>query len=258
MIRWLRNRRRKRILDQPFPDGAESALHADVAFYGQLDRTQQRALRDLVQVFIAEKGWVGCAGVDITIEKKAVVAAQACLLLLGLKHNYYRHVKSILIYPNTYQVPTKRVGAAGVVTESRSARLGEAWYRGPIVLSWADTLAGARNAADGRNVVIHEFAHKLDFLDGSGNGTPPLPDRAAMETWREVMTTAYEKLVDRTQRGRATLLNKYGATNPPEFFAVATEAFFEKSRQLQRKHPDLYTVLQDYFGQDPASWLTTR
>ena len=258
MFDWFRRRRRQKILAHPFPEAGRVALERDSAHYVQMDPSDQRQLRDLVQVFVAEKRWEACAGIDLTFDVRITIAAQACLLLLGLNHDYFRNVRTILVYPSRYEVPQQRRGPGGVITESTSARLGEAWVGGPVVLSWADALAGARNSADGRNVVIHEFAHKLDFMDGLGDGTPRLADRVTVQRWRDVMTAAYEELIDDAKRRRATLLNKYGATNPPEFFAVATEAFFEKPRQMKRKRSDLYEVLQGYFGQDPAAWLTNR
>ena len=229
-------------------------LDADVAHYRQLDRTRQLKLCALTQRFIDGTRWEGRGGLTVNFEMQVVIAAQACLLLLGLDYGYYYHVRLILIYPDTYTGPVEVNPPMPNVVQADGPRLGEAWFRGPVVLSWAAALAGSRNAADGQNVVIHEFAHKLDFHDGRRDGTPLLPHQAAMRWWRQVMTTAYEKLIDDAERGRATLLDKYGATNPREFFAVSTEAFFERPRKLQRTHTDVYNALRGYFAQDPASW----
>ena len=233
-------------------------LNADVAHYRQLSRSKQQKLCELIQVFISRTRWKGCAGLRVTLDMQIVIAAQACLLLLGLDDDHYRYVRLILVYPDTYSGPLEIIRPLAQGTQSGIPRDGEAWFRGPVVLSWAAAIAGSRNAADGHNVVIHEFAHKLDFLDGRRDGSPPLPHRAAMDWWRRVMTAAYERLIDDAQRGHATLLDKYGATNPREFFAVAVEAFFERPRELQYAHADVYSGLRGYFGQDPAAWLTNR
>jgi Mlc titration factor MtfA (ptsG expression regulator) len=142
--------------------------------------------------------------------------------------------------------------SAGVVAEGR-ANLGEAWPSGPVILSWDSVLGGAHDPDDGHNLVFHEFAHKLDMLDGLADGTPPLPERAQFAVWVRTMTAEFERLRAETEHGRATVLDTYGATNPAEFFAVVTECFFERSRELREKHPQLYGVLRDYYLQDPAA-----
>jgi Mlc titration factor MtfA (ptsG expression regulator) len=162
-------------------------------------------------------------------------------------------VKSILVYPDAYVAPGKTITKGGVVLEGESAREGEAWYRGPVVLSWADVLDGGRLQSGGDNLVFHEFAHQLDMLNGRViDGTPILETRIQYERWTEVINEHYERLVHDCRRGRPTLLDCYGATSVGEFFAVATEAFFEQATALERRYPDLYTVLRDYYRQDPA------
>ena len=250
MIRWFKNLRRHSVRSAY----GREILNADVAHYRQLSPVKQQMLCELTQLFVSKTRWEGCAGLTVTFDMQVVIAAQACLLLLGLDYDYYRHVRLILVYPDVYRGPIEIIRPLRNVIQSDVPRQGEAWFRGPVVLSWASALAGSRNAADGHNVVIHEFAHKLDFHDGRRDGAPLLPHQAAMRWWRQVMTTAYEKLIDDAERGRATLLDKYGATNPREFFAVATEAFFERPRELQRTHTDVYNALRGYFAQDLASW----
>ncbi len=224
-----------------------------VPHYEALRGSEQKQLRELVRVFIAEKNWEGCKGLEVTDEMKVTIAGQACLLLLGIEHDYFCNVDSILIFPRQFvSVEKQEMDEMGIVHESSTPSLGEAWDDGPIILSWRDSKAGGRNPFDGLNVVIHEFAHKLDLRDGVVNGTPPLTSRAEYKRWAEVMRREYETLIERSERNKATLLDDYGATNPGEFFAVAVECFFEKPAQLRRKHPDLYEVLAGYFRQDPA------
>lgn len=256
MFDWLKKRRRRKIQEQPFPPGWGRWLEERVPHYAVLGDDEKSHLRSLVRVFIAEKHWEGCRGVSVTDEMRVTIAGQACLLLLGIEHDYFRNVKTILIFPRHF-VPheDEAVDEVGVVHESEDAALGQAWENGPVILSWADSRIGGRNQHDGVNVVLHEFAHKLDLMNGVVNGLPPLNAREHYLRWAEVMQREYVDLVEKSQRGIATLLDDYGATDPGEFFAVSVECFFEKPRQLLRKHPDLYEVLRDYFQQDPARRL---
>jgi MtfA peptidase len=250
---WLRNRRRRRLVEQPFPDLWLKYLHNNVAHYRYLTEPEQARLRDDLRIFIAEKYWEGCGGLTMTDEIKVTIAAQVCLLVLGLKHNYFESVQSILVYPWAYRAPGEQVGADGLIHPDSSGRLGEAHYRGPVVLSWADVLQEGRYPEGGQNVVYHEFAHQLDMLDGLIDGTPPLETAAQYRQWRDVMTAEYQKLIDDAQHGRASLLDQYGTKNEAEFFAVATECFFDKPVQMAHRHPQLYELLRQYYHQDPAA-----
>lgn len=227
-----------------------------VPHHDTLSAADQLALQKLVQVFVAEKNWEGVDGIEVDDEMRVTIAGQACLMLLGLEHDYFCNVDSILIYPRSFvSVARQSMDATGVVHESDAESLGEAWRDGPVLLSWADAVAGGANSHDGHNVVIHEFAHKLDLRDGVVNGVPVLRQRRDYARWAEVMRREYDALVESSNRGRATLLDVYGATNPGEFFAVAVECFFEKPEQLRLRHRAMYEVLRDYFGQDPAKRL---
>ena len=201
-------------------------------------------------MLVEEKDWEGCGGLEMTDEIRVTIAAQACLLILNIEHEYYRRVTSILVYPAAYKTMPSR-GRDGVIREGQ-ANLGEAWLRGPVVLSWDDARRGALDPKDGHNLVFHEFAHKLDMLDGAADGTPPLADQETLRQWVQTMTREFAALRDAAERGRKTVLDTYGATNPAEFFAVATECFFEKARQLRQRHPAVYELLKDYYQQDPA------
>ena len=242
MFAWLRRRRRKRILSEPFPEAWGPVLQA-LPFFAALQAEEQGRLRTHSHIFVEEKSWEGCGGLELTDEMRVNVAAQACLLILNLHHDYYRRVESILVYPSTYRESSER----------DLGRAGEAMLRGPVVLSWDATFAGGRNPVDGRNVVFHEFAHKLDMLDDFVDGVPPLSERMQLEAWRTIVGREYEKLVHAAEDGRATLLDHYGAVHPAEFFAVATECFFERAPKMARKHPELYDVMRRFYLQDPAA-----
>ncbi|MCR9248092.1 MAG: zinc-dependent peptidase [bacterium] len=246
----LRHRARRKLIEEPFPADWQPHL-GRLPFYRALDARGQERIRDDLRVLVAEKEWEGCGGLELTDEIRVTIAAQASLLLLNIEHEYYRHVESILIYPSTFKSVPQQDGA-GVVHEGR-AHLGEAWRRGPVVLAWDASRHGALDPKDGHNLVLHEFAHKLDLLDGLADGTPPLPDAERLQAWVSTMTREFEALRIASAAGRATVLDYYGATNPAEFFAVATECFFEKSARLRRQHGALYAVLRDYYGQDPAA-----
>jgi Mlc titration factor MtfA (ptsG expression regulator) len=249
---WLKRRRRRRLLATPFPDEWLKYLHANVAHYAFLTPAEQTRLRDDLRVFIAEKHWEGCGGLTMTDEIKVTVAAQACLLVLGMEHDSYKRVLSILVYPKGYAATGEQVGRDGLVHEGGQGRLGEAWYRGPVILSWEDVREEGRHPCRGHNLVFHEFAHQLDMLDGAIDGTPPLKSGAQYRQWQEVMTAEYQRLIEQSEHGRATLLDQYGTTNEGEFFAVATECFFEKPVPMAHRHPRLYELLRDYYRQDPA------
>lgn len=249
LFRPSRQEARKELIAQPFPDAWLPFLQR-MPFYRALDERGQQRIRDDLRVLIAEKDWEGCGGLQISDEIQVVIAAQASLLLLNIEHEYYKHVESILVYPSAYKTAPSR-DATGIVREGQ-ANLGEAWRRGPIVLSWDATMHGAHDPKDGHNLVLHEFAHKLDMLDGLADGTPPLENSDQLGKWVKVMSKEFQTLRDAAQKGRATVMDTYGATNPAEFFAVATECFFEKSRKLKQRHPSIYSCLKDYYHQDPA------
>lgn len=250
LLRPRRQVARRQLLAEPFPPHWLPILQR-LPFYAQLDERGQQRIRDDLRVLVAEKEWEGCGGLVLTDEIRVTIAAQASLLLLNIEHEYYEDVRSILVYPSAYRT-MPRQDRSGIVREGQ-ANLGEAHLRGPVVLSWDSARGGALDAKDGHNLVLHEFAHQLDMLDGLADGTPPMSDRGEFTAWVHTMTAEYRRLKESAANGRATVLDKYGATNPAEFFAVATECFFEKSRQLQQRHAELYAVLREYYNQDPAA-----
>ncbi len=253
---WLKNQRRNRLLAEPIPWAWLEYLRSNVRHYQRLDGQTRSLLCQVTQVLVAEKNWVGGAGLDVTEEMKVTVAAQAAVLVLGLEEPYYfDEAQSIILYRGPYQHPAWFQSGLGVVREGVAVS-GEIWHRGPIVLSWRDVLAGGRNRSDGRNVVFHEFAHYVDGLDGDMEGTPPLVGRQRRETWYRVTEAEYLRLVGQARRDEVTLLDHYGATSRSEFFAVATECFFERPGAMQRQHGELYGLLRDFYRQDPARWLS--
>jgi Mlc titration factor MtfA (ptsG expression regulator) len=253
LFEWFADRRRQALLAQPFPEEWIELLTRDVKIYSTLSAEERNRLHDLLRVFMAEKSWEGCGGLTLTDEIKVTVSAQACLLVLGFEHETYRNVESILVYPTAFVAAQPRVGPDGVVESAPYGLLGEAWHKGPVILSWIDAREEAKNPAGGHNVVFHEFAHKLDLRDGSADGVPKLADDAEYEQWAEVMSAEYADLVERAEHRRKSLLDPYGATDPAEFFAVATECFFDRPRPMRQTHPRLYTVLRDFYRQDPAA-----
>jgi len=223
-----------------------------VAHYRHLSPGEQARLRDELRVFVAEKNWEGCGGLQVTEEMKVTIAAQACLMTLGLDGEPFRDVLSVLIYPAGYSVPQER-WHSGWSIAGESARLGESWYRGPVILSWAEIEDDSRHPGYGNNLIWHEFAHQIDMLDRSTNGTPPLETREARRQWHDVMTSEFEQLKSDARAGRSTVLDTYGAESEAEFFAVATECFFDAPAELRSEHPRLYELLSGYYRQDPAA-----
>lgn len=244
--------RRAKLRATPLPAEWLLILQRNVSLYRRLPPEDQRELQGHIQVFLAEKEFEGCGGLEITDEIRVTIAAQACILLLHRETDYYPGLHTILVYPTCYVAEDRRFSPDGVVTEGPQARLGEAWQRGPVVLSWDEVLANAADVRDGHNVVFHEFAHKLDEEDGVEDGAPELPRRSMYVAWARVLGQEYERLCRDADAGRPTVLDTYGAENTAEFFAVATECFFTEPVQLLRRHPALYRELAEFYRQDPA------
>jgi Mlc titration factor MtfA (ptsG expression regulator) len=255
VFHWLRERRRAQILAHPFPSAWRGLMSKELAHFAQLNDAERQYLEQLVQVFVAEKHFEGCAGLELDDEMRVTIAADACLLLLGLPHDMYREVDSILVYPTTVVRPqhARSVFDASLRVEpTRDALIGEAHMHGPVILAWDAVQRGSRNPGLGHNVVFHEFAHKLDMLDGSVDGTPPLRNGDELRRWAEVCSQSYLQLRADHEAGRHSFLDPYAAQSEAEFFAVATEVFFCEPVELQAHSPELYAVLQAFYRQDPA------
>jgi Mlc titration factor MtfA (ptsG expression regulator) len=251
----LIKRRRNRFKHRPFPPVYQAIIENNLPIYSHLSPAQRRRLQGHIQVFLAEKQFIGCQGLQVTEEMKLIIAAIACLLLLNEQGNYFPKLRSILVYPSAYLVNETTNTGNYVVEERRVARLGESWTTDQVVLSWEQVKRDTCNWRDGHNVVLHEFAHQLDQEDGKAEGVPILPQNSDYPIWASVMTQAYLHLCNDVQRGVKTVIDSYGATNPAEFFAVATETFFEKPHQLLKQHPALYEQLQRYYQLDPVQWV---
>jgi hypothetical protein len=249
-----KKRRREKLANQPFPLAWLEIIEMNVPIYHRLSAADRKELQGHILVFLAEKNFEGCGGLELTDEIKVTIAAQACILLLHRETDYYPGLYSILVYPGAYIAKGLVELAPGHYAETEQVRLGESWKRGALILSWDDVRANVGDVRDGHNVVLHEFAHQLDTEDGHANGAPPLPRRSMYASWARILEKDYEKLQKDAEEGRSTILDEYGATAPAEFFAVATECFFEKPVQMQREHPELYEQLKLYFQQDPAQF----
>jgi hypothetical protein len=249
----MRQRRRRQVQQRPFP-AAWDAILAGIPIIGRLPESDGHELRRHIQILLDEKRFEGCGGVEIDDTIRVTIAAHAAILLLHRDTDYYPQLESILVYPDAYEAPSERHIDDYVVEEGTELREGESWYRGSMVLSWKDVQRGAGSLKDGENVVFHEFAHQLDDESGTGDGTPVLADRTQWRQWVNVFEREFEALQDADDRGRRTLIDPYGAESPAEFFAVVTECFFERGKDLRKRHPELYDQLAGYYRQDPANW----
>ena len=257
---WKKQQREK-LRARAFPAHWNRILKECFPLYSRLPAEDQKELQGHIQVFLAEKKFEGCGGLEVTEPMKVCIAAQACVLLLHRQTDYYPALRSVLVYPSTYFAKTTRHVGAGVMQERYDSRAGEAWDAGAVVLAWDAVQNGAANPEDGHNVVFHEFAHQLDFEDGRTDGAPLLGSedpwykrKHRYKAWSRVLKNEYDKLQENVAAGQPSALDEYGATNPAEFFAVATESFFERPLEMREKHPELYEELKKFYLQDPAEW----
>ncbi len=247
--------RLKRALAQPMPSAWQAILQRNIPIYGRMSSDLQHQLNRLVQQFLYQKKFIGCAGLEIDDEMRLTIAGQACLLLLNRPSRVYPELHSILVYPTAFMVPRNQVDAAGVVTEARQDLLGESWGDGRVILSWDHVQRGAGDWSDGQNVVLHEFAHQLDSESGSNNGAPYLGSADNYRNWSEVLSRDFANLQTDALYRQQSVMDHYGATSPAEFFAVATETFFEKPWQMSERHGALFAELFKYYRVDPRAWL---
>jgi len=254
--RWyLREVRRKRLLVTPFPAAWEEIIRRNVPLYTRLPGSLKHQLHGRIQVLLAEKNFEGCGGLEMTDEIRVTIAAQAGILLLNRKPRYYPGLDSILVYPSTFLSDNMQYLGDHAYIESPSAHLGESWRRGALVLAWDSVKRGALDVRDGQNVVFHEFAHQLDQENGAADGAPVLERSSLYAPWARILHKEYERLQSTVRSGVKTVMDEYGATSPAEFFAVATETFFEKAHAMQRRHPELYEALKGYYKLDPVEWV---
>ena len=257
MLHWLTERRRRHILEHPFPAAWTEILEREVPLLRRLDRSLHPRLHELVQVFIHEKHWEGCGGLALTDEHRVVIAAQACVLLVGVNHHdLFAEAVSILVYPSTVIIPQRSAGvfeAPSTMPATDTAILGQAFKRGEVIIAWDRALAAAHDADGHDNVVMHELAHEIDMHDGPADGTPPLPDAAHRRAWVAACEPAFLELRAAIARGSHGFLRDYAATNEAEFFAVATESYFMRPAALARAMPALFAVLRDFYRVELAA-----
>jgi Mlc titration factor MtfA (ptsG expression regulator) len=248
---FYRTWRRDRELKAPFPEPWRRHLESNVPLYRKLSKPLKRALEQRVQLFLSEKEFYGCDGFEVDDAVRVTIAGHACVLILARPYSDFDEVSSILVYPDAYHV--RDIESDGmVVSESNEIRAGEASSRGQVVLAWKECEEAAKNPHSSHNVMLHEFAHQLDYLDGTADGAPPLGGEQARH-WQTSMTRAYEHLRHSLQHHHKPWLDPYGATEPAEFFAVLTEAFFQQPDHLKHEQPEVYKALQGYYRLDPTT-----
>jgi Mlc titration factor MtfA (ptsG expression regulator) len=251
---YWREYKRSQVKRLPFKRQWRKIIQQRMPYFKKMPTHLQLQLKQHVQVFLSEKHFIGYNGIVISDEIRVTIAAQACLLLLNRKIDYYPKLRAILVYPRAFLKNQQVANADGVHFTQNLALAGESWGFGKIVLSWQDTVNGACDPNDGQNVVIHEFAHQLDQENGPANGAPILRKDQSYDAWASIFSTEFNHLKRQADTRQQSIFDYYGATNPAEFFAVASEVFFEKSKELHHDHPQLYKQLSLYYGVDPTVW----
>ena len=252
MLSLFKRWRRRRILATPFSKPWESILRHNVPYFNDLTEPQRERVRRSSQVIAAEKYWEGIEGFRVTDEVKITIAGTASLLLLGQTESYFfDSVKTIIVYPDV--IERSRSVGDGMVDDQPQQVAGEAWQGGPLIFSWPDVIWQSERPRDG-NVVIHEFAHHIDGLDGEMGGIPLIHDPDMRERWKSVFDHEYQELVIASNLGQRTLIDSYAATNKAEFFAVTSETFVAAPHRLQKAMPDVYTLLSEFYAIDPITW----
>jgi Mlc titration factor MtfA (ptsG expression regulator) len=246
--------RRRQIRKQPFPATWREILRRRMPYFRLLPADLQMQLKQHIQVFLAEKKFIGCAGLELTEDMRVTIAAHACLLILNRKTDYYPKLERILVYPGSFIVDRVETDDAGVFSHQTSALSGESWSDGQVILSWEETLDDASAVNDGKNVVIHEFAHQLDQENGGANGAPTLARGEHYQLWAKVFAKEFNQLQQQAQTDQQALFDFYGAQNPAEFFAVVSEVFFEQPQQMASLHSELYQQMSRFYRVDPLSW----
>ena len=253
---WFRNWKRRRVLAQHSIDDLMWKRACNyLPFLKGLSADEVRRLREMAVIFLAEKQFTPVRGLELSDQDRVEIALQACLPILELGLSWYDGWVGIVVHPSEFKVERALTDEDGVVHEWRDELAGESWPGGPIVLSWEALDDSGSVAEGGANVVIHEFAHKLDMLSGEADGVPPMPSRAARDRWLKVFDAEFERFCAQVEQGGDTFLDPYAAEQEAEFFAVASEAFFESPNALRKDFPALYGIFQDFYKQDPAARL---
>ncbi|RRQ22880.1 M90 family metallopeptidase [Thiohalobacter thiocyanaticus] len=253
LSRWKNWRRRRVLLRHAIAEPLWQQTMAELPALRGLNRDERARLRELATLFLHQKDFYGANELEVSDTMALCIAAQACLLILNLDLDLYRDWSTIILYPDTFVAPREETDEAGVVHSSRHELTGESWEAGPVIVSWADAAPGAAPHGPGTNVIIHEFAHKLDMQTGSANGLPRLHRDMDVQAWSSAFSTAFEQLIERVEQGRETRIDPYAAQDPAEFFAVTSEYFFETPRVLREDYPEVYSQFCRYYRQDPAA-----
>ena len=249
MLTAIRNWRRKRVLARyPIDEATWQRVIANLPLLRGLEAEEMVRLRELVVLFVHDKTFAGAADLTLSATICLTIAVQACLPILNLGLQYYSGWSEIIVYPDEFVRSFEERDEAGVIHVSRHPLAGESWLRGPVILSWRN--AQHQDEAPDANVVIHEFAHKLDMLNGGANGYPPLHRDMSREKWARVFADAYRDFCRRVDRHH-TVIDPYAAENPAEFFAVLSEVFFQRPAHLKRCYPEVYDQLSAFYRQDP-------
>ncbi|NMM37965.1 MAG: zinc-dependent peptidase [Glaciimonas sp.] len=254
LLFWLPKYRLQRAIARPFPRRYAKILRKNVPVYARMPADLQLQLKHLIQQFLHQKKFVGCDGLTITDEIKLTIAGKACLLLLNRVTLVYPALSFVLVYPTAFVVRHAEVAAGGLVTHRNQVLLGESWSDDRVILAWDHVRRSNAENDPGHDVVLHEFAHQLDSESGSTNGAPYLMSKARYARWSSIFSEEFALLQEAAQHHSLSVIDHYGATNPAEFFAVATEAFFEKSVALGQEHPVLFNALKEYYCVDPREW----
>jgi Mlc titration factor MtfA (ptsG expression regulator) len=249
MFETRHHRERRERLGAGFQAGWRDLLSARMRTWRLLDDSERERLEQLTLHLLVELHWEAANGFALTEDIEVTIAADAALLLLGLPDDSFRRVRTVLVHPTTVVLSGEHSQVPGIMSDDPMPILGQADLHGPVLIVWDAVLSEARHPGSGHNVVFHEFAHRLDMLTGDADGMPPMADADLAERWISVCADVYQRVAD----GRGgQVLRSYAGVNPAEFFAVATEAFFDAPVPLRREHPELYEVLGSYYGQDPA------
>lgn len=249
--------KRKWLLHRPFPKSWQQILDSCVPYYGHLPDDLKQTLRNHLVIFMDEKLFEGCNGLEMTEDKKVIISAYACVLLLGEPAGYYPDLQTILVYPDDYFAPVREEDEGGVIIEGTEARKGESWDVGNIVLSWDDIRENIENGLSKENLIFHEFAHQLDDYYGLTSGIGEDGEIFRDDEWTRILADAFRTLQHKSRRRFPCVLDPYGATLPAELFSVATEAFFLNPHKLNEEFPKLYDVLKSFYNLDPGLFIST-
>ncbi|PCI59832.1 MAG: hypothetical protein COB35_10430 [Gammaproteobacteria bacterium] len=253
LIALYKRKRFKQITSQPLSDEYKQLLFARLPIYKQLSPQLKADLEHKIVCFLHTKQFIGC-DLTITDEIKVTIAAEACLLIINRSSSCYAQLKWIYVYPSVFIAKQAQRNEYGIVSTKHRHLLGESWANGKVILAWDSVESGMANFHDGQNVVLHEFAHQLDQENGNANGAPLLYTKDGYRIWSQVFSEEFKALQQSLAEHKTSLIDRYGATNPAEFFAVVTELFFECPEQLAQQHAELFGLLQNYYRLDPRSW----